>query len=247
MDNFNYSTGGRTAPSGNDCVVRATCIVSGLDYDTVYSKMDAENRKYQRKVGRKRISSILKGGTYRPASNIVLKEIGFERIGKYSRPVSISRARLDHGDTFLAFTRGHAIAIVDGRVHDTWDSSRKRVKEVWVYRPEGAVVKRETLEVAVVREVPEPKKGKMWGQFVIVEELPGGEMRLADWHPDFETVYEHRRRAEKVVWKWRKFEGNKKLRVIKLERAEKMGLCHVTEDTGTLVPGRLLKASSYAF
>ena len=120
----------RAVGERNDCAVRAVAAVAGRPYDEVHAMFKAEGRRDAR-------------GTPTTITGLVLKQLGLrlekrnplEFIGQY--PASHARvlksvtthhpdrfpAAWKNGKTYLMFTPGHVLAIVNGVNHD-WTRGR---------------------------------------------------------------------------------------------------------------------------
>ena len=129
------STGVTKQGEDKDCVVRAITNVTGLPYDEVHAVLKKHGRKDRH-------------GTYYQTSLAAMKELGFVGIpttqdywarnlksavaGK--RSLNQVLKDLPMGK-FVVYVRGHATALVNGKIIDTFDQSKQKpVKVIW-YHP----------------------------------------------------------------------------------------------------------------
>jgi len=133
---FRYNDGGRAEAGfkGNarDCVTRAIAIVSGLPYKDVYGEIS-------RRLGKgKSPRDGVKKNVYEP----YMEELGFEwtptmKIGQGCK-VHLEPEELPSGRIIARCSR-HVVAVIDGVVHDTYDSTREGKRCVygyWTYKGE---------------------------------------------------------------------------------------------------------------
>ena len=119
MIGFVYDDGGR-ADAGyrgktGDCVIRATAIATGLEYEKLYKKFARLNKKrYGIATGRQGVAKK----DYEP----VLESLGFVKRSrqKGSKWETFTQAYQYYGDCIIVFPH-HMAAIVDGNLRDTED------------------------------------------------------------------------------------------------------------------------------
>lgn len=102
-----------------DCAIRACCKATNRSWNEVYNSL-ADIAYRQKDV---------------PSANKVwgeyLKENGFEKYeADYPMDVFKFCCNFPHG-VYVIGTGDHAVAVVDGRFYDTWDSSEKMVSYYW--------------------------------------------------------------------------------------------------------------------
>ena len=130
---YEYDDGGRgkyfPKKAGGDCVCRAIAIVAGMDYMKVYNMLK-ENMKCNPDRG-----INCNDRRFRK----LMDRLGF-RYGVAPGRAAILRAgELPSKGRYVCLTKRHAIAVIDGVVHDTFDSRfsyslfGKRVKERTIY------------------------------------------------------------------------------------------------------------------
>lgn len=130
----------------NDCAVKTLAVVAGISYDAARDMLAAKGRKARR-------------GTIRIDLYDSVKELGFtsERISPqdfiklYPSPhckvlKSVTTHHMDRfpaawrdGHTYIVHTKGHVLAVVDGKNHDWTRGSAKRVWKI------ERITKKETL------------------------------------------------------------------------------------------------------
>lgn len=141
---FNKSTRINVAATGatkhgeeNDCVVRAIVNASGRDYDCVHAFLKTEGRKDRRGTNiEAMISAFHKfdfkfvgtfGTTVVAKSSIhFIKKRYTISTGYHNKSITLEKLMqsLPYG-RFVAIIRGHAVAIVNGKLIDTHDNPRQ--------------------------------------------------------------------------------------------------------------------------
>ena len=129
-----YNDGGREAAGfrgkTGDCAVRAMAIALELPYADVYRELAQANKDSGRK------KSVRRG---------VMKEVYSTVLSKYgwvwhSAPKFHGRkARYDDlpSGRLIARMSKHFVAVIDGKLNDSWDSRHKMVYGYWVKATEG--------------------------------------------------------------------------------------------------------------
>jgi hypothetical protein len=104
---------------GNDCTVRALAVVLALPYSECHVLYAANGRKAGRNVPVAVCVSLL------PA-------LGLRRLDSTVRGMTLARfvAEYPRG-RYVVHKAGHALAVVDGVVHDWKAQPRARVKRAW--------------------------------------------------------------------------------------------------------------------
>lgn len=136
---FQFDDGGRIKAGfkgkTGDCAVRAIAIGTGLPYREVY---DAVNKlaRDERVTARKLKRSNSRTGVYAKTVNRYLESLGWEwvptmRIGTGCK-VHVKSEELPSGRLILRLSR-HFAAVIDGVLHDTYDSSREGNRCVYGY------------------------------------------------------------------------------------------------------------------
>ena len=128
MQNFTYNDGGRKASgrkgSAGDCGVRAMAIALGLDYDTCYKELAQANKDagYEKSA---------RNGLFKEVFQSVLEKHGWTW---HTAPTFSGRkayvSDLPQG-THICRMRRHYATVIDGVLHDTFDSSYKMVYGYW--------------------------------------------------------------------------------------------------------------------
>ena len=123
-----YNDGGRKASgrkgSARDCGCRAMAIATGKSYDECYKMLADQNHKSRGK-------RTARNGILKKDYDKVLNQIGWEwcsapkfegrKARHYDMPSGVVIARMAR----------HFVAVIDGVVHDTWDSTEKMVYGYW--------------------------------------------------------------------------------------------------------------------
>lgn len=124
-----FNDGGRVKAgfkSQTDCGIRAMAIACNIPYN--------EARKYLKeasKNGRKG-SGAIATGIYKEDMEAALKKFGFVRksspklVGRKARYYDLPKGRI------VAHMAKHFAAVIDGELHDSWDSSNKMVYDYWI-------------------------------------------------------------------------------------------------------------------
>jgi hypothetical protein len=135
------STGVTKQGEHNDCAVRAIANVTGKSYDEVHAVLKKHGRKDRH-------------GTYYPTSLAAMQELGFIGIpmqrdwwGLHLKAPIAGKKTLNQVvqdlpiGKFVVYVRGHATALVNGKIIDTFDQSKQKpVKVIW-YSPEISFAK----------------------------------------------------------------------------------------------------------
>lgn len=131
----------------NDCAVIAIAAATGLSYEAAHSLAKAAGRKNGRGIRQAQTMAALAAAG---KTTVELEPLDF--IKKYPRPHQILKSVTTHhpdrfpdvwkdGNTYLLFTRGHVLAVVNG-VNCDWTRGRaKRIR--WIYRVLDAPAKKD--------------------------------------------------------------------------------------------------------
>lgn len=133
-----YNDGGRKAAGykgqAGDCATRAIAIATGMDYQTVYDELTIRKQKFKGK----KVTSCSTARRAMPTKVVkrYLEEIGWKwvptmKIGSGCK-VHLRADELPKG-RILARVSGHLVAVIDGVIHDTYDSSRNGTRCVYGY------------------------------------------------------------------------------------------------------------------
>ena len=137
MSTFQLDDGGRAAAgysgTAGDCVVRAIAIAAQLPYQKVYDDLFALNRATNKKKDR---CSPRDGNTSMKTIKQYLEGMGWRwkptmQIGS-GCTVHLRADELPKGRLIVRASR-HLVAVVDGVIHDTYDSSRGGTRCVYGY------------------------------------------------------------------------------------------------------------------
>jgi hypothetical protein len=131
-----------------DCVIRSIAIATGLDYGETYKELaelskayHEKKAKFARKTNRKvshtkRIKKTARNGIHKDIYLPFLKKHGFEwvptmLIGEGCK-VHSQASELPTGRLILRLSR-HLVAMIDGVIYDTYDSTRGGSRCVYGY------------------------------------------------------------------------------------------------------------------
>lgn len=139
---FQYNDGGRLAAgfkgAAGDCVCRAIAIASGRDYTTVYSELSrgAGSQRHAKRSGKPKASAGDGITTGRKWFKDYMRSLGFRwnptmGIGTGCR-VHLNANELPAGRLVVMVSR-HAVAVIDGVIHDLYDPSRAGTRCVYGY------------------------------------------------------------------------------------------------------------------
>lgn len=131
MENYIHSDGGRSnyfkGEKAGDCVTRAIAIALELDYKEVYDELAKEMKE---RTGKK----SARNGVYKPVYEKFLNDRGWywhkapKFDGRKAKPHDMPEGRV------IGRQANHLVAIIDGVVHDTWDSRLKMVYGYWALK-----------------------------------------------------------------------------------------------------------------
>ena len=137
---FIYNDGGRSeyfkAENVGDCVTRAICNATGMDYMEVYKALNAmaKSEKVERHRGKKRSSS--RNGVFRETFKQYLLDLGWKwipcmTIGSGCK-VHLTAEELPKGTLIVSVSK-HLTCVKDGVLYDTYDCSRDGKRCVYGY------------------------------------------------------------------------------------------------------------------
>lgn len=136
---FVYDDGGREAAGfkgeANDCVCRAISIATGEPYRKIY-KLINNFAKYERIGKKKKTKSNAKTGVYKFTIRKVMEYLGWQwtptvTIGSGCK-VHLCADDLPPGNIIVSLSN-HCAAVIDGVLHDTYDSSCGGTRCVYGY------------------------------------------------------------------------------------------------------------------
>lgn len=162
---WEYDDGGRKAAGwkgdAGDCVVRAICIATCRDYQTVYDQLNHEAKRERPRKGRSRSSA--RNGISKRTLRRYLDSIGWVWtptmfIGSGCK-VHLREDELPTGRLIVSLSR-HMSVVIEGVIYDTHDPSRDGTRCVygyWQEAPMGGVSVRPLPKFGVPYPVePEP-------------------------------------------------------------------------------------------
>lgn len=143
-----YNDGGRSAAgfkgSTGDCVTRAIAIAAGLPYQDVYDRIQREQRTERANKRGKRSNARTGVFTGRAWFKRYMALLGFEWVSCMAIgtgcTVHLIADELPAGRIIVSLSR-HYAAIIDGVLHDTYDSSARGTflySANWPDIPKGA-------------------------------------------------------------------------------------------------------------
>jgi hypothetical protein len=134
-----YDDGGRAAAGYKgrvrDCVTRAVCIATGMDYQEVYDALNELGRA-ERITKRHKTRSNARTGVRKTTTRKYMASIGWTwtptmAIGQ-GCTVHLAPGELPTGILVAKLSR-HTTAVIDGVTHDTYDPSRDGRRAVYGY------------------------------------------------------------------------------------------------------------------
>ena len=118
MIGYQYDDGGRKAAgrrSKGDCVARAIALITQRPYEECYKRL----ANAQKDAGFARSAN---NGVSKKVSRRIFEEAGLVKVKQGRGPkLTLGEAYARYGNCIVS-TRRHVIALIDGAVHDTWDS-----------------------------------------------------------------------------------------------------------------------------
>ena len=126
---FVYDDGGRMryfkAANVSDCVVRSLAIVTGMDYKQVYDET------------RHLVGYTPRNGVYPKDVKKVMKHFGGKwvacmKVGEGYK-VHLANDEIPMQARIVCNLRKHVVAVINGIIHDTYDSSRNGTRCVYGY------------------------------------------------------------------------------------------------------------------
>jgi hypothetical protein len=145
---FVYNNGGHVAASGGGCVPRAIAIATGKPYREVYEALVAATHKYVRRWPRSMVAGWIKRsrggrsfdperGCYDTIYDSYLKSLGWQYTPTKDRNIHLRADELPSGRLIVRVHR-HLVAVIDGAIHDTFDSGGAGRRPVYGYYTAGA-------------------------------------------------------------------------------------------------------------
>ena len=148
---WKYDDGGRAEAgfkgkgSVRDCVTRAIAIIGEDDYRTVYDELDERQKEYIATSRSARAKKLRASGKRKTPRNAVLHPVWKQYLVDHGWRKetlvefgSSDRVHLDAAEapsgTYIAQTRKHLVAVVDGVAHDAWNSvgeGNRMIYTVW--------------------------------------------------------------------------------------------------------------------
>lgn len=133
-----YDDGGRSKyfkGKAGDCFCRAVAIATETDYKVVYDLIN-EIAKTERTGKRKKGISNARTGVYKATADKVMERLGWEWVATMSIGAGC-RTHLEADELpagrIVARVSKHFVAVIDGVVHDTYDSTREGNRCVYGY------------------------------------------------------------------------------------------------------------------
>jgi len=123
MKPFLKTDGGRKSAFPNsdrragDCVIRAITIATGKPYKQIWKEL---------------FSIALETGNFPNADSVCvtyLESEGWERVKFGKKLVRMNSHKIPKDKTIICHTRGHWVAMMNGIVNDTWDSTTNSMEK----------------------------------------------------------------------------------------------------------------------
>lgn len=136
---FVYDDGGRAAAefkgTTGDCVCRAISIATQLPYKEVYDLIN-EYGKQERSSKKRSGKSSARTGVYKDTTRKIMAHLGWTwtptmQVGQGCK-VHLTPEELPKGRIIVSLSK-HCAAVIDGVLHDTYDSSRDGTRCVYGY------------------------------------------------------------------------------------------------------------------
>lgn len=144
---FEYNDGGRSkyfrAENVGDCVTRAICNATGLDYLDVYKRLKELSKNENVKNHRGHKQSSVRDGVFKETWKTFLEEINWVRVktmdfGNGNR-IHLRDGEIPNQGVFIVQVSKHLTCVRDGVLVDTYDCSRDGDRMVYgYYRPMNA-------------------------------------------------------------------------------------------------------------
>lgn len=133
---WSYNDGGRARAgfkgSNGDCVARAIAIATGMPYEMTYRMVDLAAREENRDFKDRSDSQT---GVYSETQSRLLTALGWvwvPKTGRGRRKMYLTTGALPTG-TLIVSLNEHLVAVIDGILHDTYDSSHGGTERVLGY------------------------------------------------------------------------------------------------------------------
>jgi len=111
-----------------DCVKRALVISTGMDYDELKIKINQHKREMQKRKRKRPIRVFNDDRNWIP---FMEKEFDVEKLQGYRNMKIGEFAKLELPGSYIIRLRNHAVAVIDGKVLDTWNCSFNAIGRIW--------------------------------------------------------------------------------------------------------------------
>lgn len=168
---FIYSDGGRSkyfkASNVGDCVTRAICNATGLDYRFVYDRLKQLAKLEKTKSHYHGKRSSVRDGVFKETWKLFLDEIDWVRVKTMdmgsSKRVHLRDGELPSEGTYIVQVSRHLTCVRDNSIVDTYDCSRDGDRMVYgYYRPmtDEEIAAKRAAEATAASEAEEKEKTK---------------------------------------------------------------------------------------
>lgn len=149
---FRYNDGGRAAAgfkgTTGDCGVRALAIAAQMPYKKAYDLVNANARYAPRKGKRKGRRTSARGGVWRQDFRRIMARLGWTWTPTMGVGtgciVHLNASELPKGRIIVSLSR-HYAAVIDGALHDSFDSSERGTTIYPLSTPKEELPKKATL------------------------------------------------------------------------------------------------------
>ena len=128
---WTYDTGGREKYykklTVGDCVVRAIAIANNMDYKETYKLVKKYNSGF-----------TPRNGVYKLVAHNVLTALGWQYIpccgrGHTGELIHMREEELPDAERIICNMDRHIAAVIDGKLHDTYDCSKQGNRQIYGY------------------------------------------------------------------------------------------------------------------
>lgn len=146
-----------------DCSVRAVALAADVPYDVAHHALKLQGRKPRQGASTKQIKDALTIVAEKIEAKFVGVLVSY-RFGNRNRikyPTLTEVLRSHRTGRYIILTRNHAMALLDGQIHDVGEisGSRSRVQDII-----SVETKKQTKEVPAEQIIPQDQINELWAR-----------------------------------------------------------------------------------
>jgi hypothetical protein len=125
-------TGNRPDFERNNCVPKALAALTRKPYTEVYGYLEYKGRRQGKGTPRFISEAFLKeNGFVRMISTQIIKKYVNGGVEVFRQMTLATFAKTYTSGRYMVYVRSHAVAVIDGKILDDWNSAGRRVTGAW--------------------------------------------------------------------------------------------------------------------